>query len=293
MNIMLNSYKKCIINGKNSTEYDLNFTDSKIPNIIWTYWDSNIPETVNKCINTWRNYNPTYTIIVLNKDNLSTYLPEVDFINIKNIESPQHFSDMVRLCILAKEGGIWCDASIICLSSYDWIHQLQQKYNSEYVGYYLNSFTLKKYLKKSPVIENWFFACIKDSKFVSDWKNEYLLMTTYNNRLEYINDVILFDIDIQKINNPEYLTMHVSAQKVLQYNNHQYKLVLLEAEEDAYKYLIFNSWNSTTAVKSIIESFDNELNKIDNNDLFDTNIIKLRKCERSILDDYYNKFDLK
>lgn len=278
-----------IIKFNNNEEF-IDLINPKIPNIIWTYWDGDIPYLVNKCMNTWKKYNPTYKIIILNRDNLSKYLPEVDFTNMKNIESSQHFSDMVRVHILAKEGGIWSDASIVCLSSYDWIHKLQQYYNSEFIGYYIESQTLDEYKSTSPIVENWFFACIKNSKFVNDWRDEYLRITTFNNRVEYINDVKKSNTSVQNIINPEYLAMHVSAQKLLQNNNNdinKYKLSLLKAEDDAFKYLILNNWNSENAINNIINCVNDKQFNV-NCDILNTHIIKLRGSERYTFDSLDN-----
>ena len=44
-------------------------TTANIPKKIWSYWDNNnLPEIIEKCINTWKIHNPNYEIIVLSKD---------------------------------------------------------------------------------------------------------------------------------------------------------------------------------------------------------------------------------
>jgi mannosyltransferase OCH1-like enzyme len=154
-----------------------NHSSNKIPNKIWTFWDGEVPDVVEKCISSWRKYNPTYSIVVLNKENLSNYLEpqEIEILNHPNFnDSVQRFSDVVRLLILSKYGGFWIDASIICHTSFDWIHEIQEKKQVEIVGYYLDGFTLSDYKIHSPVIESWFFACIPNSPFVKDWCNEFL-----------------------------------------------------------------------------------------------------------------------
>ena len=271
------------------------FENASIPNKIWTFWDGDIPELVKKCIGTWKKYNPQYEIIVLNKENLNDYLPNINFSSMKNINSPEHFSDMVRIHILAKEGGIWCDASIICLKSFDWIHELREKEGSEFVGFYIDSFTLDKYKKTSPVIENWFFACVKGSQFVCDWRDEYMKMTTFDSRKEYIDDLKNDGISIQNIDAPEYLTMHISAQKVLQ-SNKKYNLSLLKAEDEAFKFLTQNDWDSKKAVSNLLDCNDIELYESSKCEFLNGTIIKLRGVERKEFehsdppDDFFDRF---
>ena len=50
-----------------------------IPKKIWTFWDNtNLPDTVVKCIDSWHRYNPDYEITVLSKASIKDYLPEKD-----------------------------------------------------------------------------------------------------------------------------------------------------------------------------------------------------------------------
>ena len=275
-------------------KYIENFENYEIPKIIWTYWDGTTPDVINKCIDTWKKHNPTYEIIILNKNNLNKYLPEVDFSKMKNIENPAHFSDMVRIHILAKNGGIWCDASIICLKSFDWINELRNEENSEFVGFYIDSFTIPQYKDKSPVIENWFFACIKGSEFVSNWRDEYKRITDFESRKQYLENVKSSNIDFQNIGMNEYLAMHISAQKVLQ-SDKKYKLSLIKAEDDAFKYLTQNGWDSKKAVKNLVDCTNESIKTTSSCSFLQGKIIKLRGDERKEIDrdaqlDFFNKF---
>jgi hypothetical protein len=271
------------------------FENYKIPKKIWTFWDGDSPDIINKCMDTWKKHNPDYEIVLLNKNNVDTYLPDVDFSKMKNIENPAHYSDMVRIHILAKNGGIWCDASVICLRSFNWINELQNEEQSEFVGFYIDSFAKKEYKEKYPVIENWFFACIKDSQFVCDWRDEYTKITNFDSRRLYIENLKDSNIDFQNIGDNEYLAMHLSAQKVLQ-SDKKYKLSLIKAEDDAFKYLTQNDWDSKKAIKNILDC-NNDVSKTTSSCSFlNGKIIKLRGYERKEIDridiphDFFNKF---
>lgn len=264
-----------------------NFGENPIPKKIWTFWDTpDIPEIVHKCIETWKKHNPHYEIIVLNKQNISHYLPEVDFSKIKHIhnKSPEKFSDMVRLHTLAKYGGIWSDASIICLKPYDsWIPPLQKKKNSEFVGFYIDSFTLPEYKEKSPVVENWFFACTSDSVFVEDWLKEFRRISDFNTVEEYVEDVKSQGVNVQNISSTSYLSMHVACQKVLQQPNTSYRLELIKAEDTAFRYLTKNEWNSDTAIQNLLECKEPN-KKRDDCEFLDSPIIKLRGSDRRVME---------
>jgi len=245
---------------------------NEIPKKIWCYWDRDVPDVVQKCLESWRYFNPDYTITLVNKENLSTYVPGVDFSKMKHInETPQKFSDMVRLHILAQEGGFWIDATIICQKSFDWIQNIQKKSGSEFVGYYIDSFTFPEYINTSPVIENWFFACVKNSRFVNDWLNEFTQINNYDTVEKYVDDV-KSKVNIQNINMPYYLSMHVSAQKILQ-SIGKYKVDLLKAEDTALKYLVDNNWNSEKSVEQLLQL-----------KYIEQPIIKLRGNERTIIE---------
>lgn len=259
---------------------------SSIPRIIWTFWDNeNIPDVVQKCIHTWKKYNPQHKIIVLSKTNLTNYL-DVDFSKIKHIsDSPEKYSDMVRLHILSKYGGIWCDASVICMKSYDsWIPYIQAENDADFVGFYIDSFTLPELKQSSPVIENWFFACKEKSIMVNDWLKEFLRISEYNTVEQYVDSVKDEGVNIQNISSPTYLSMHVACQKVLQKGeNRPYHFALLKAEDTAFKYLTKNDWDSEKAIKNILDC-KNDNKQTDNCDLLHTPIIKMRSSERKAMD---------
>ena len=263
----------------NNNEIIIDTTNSnilKIPKIIWTYWDnSNIPKLISFCIDSWKKYNPDYTINVLSSDNLHLYTD----INIKNIkwnDSSARQSDIIRLIILEKYGGIWIDASTILTKP------LNINDNFEFIGYYLEGFTTNP---KYPVIESWFFATIPHGNFISKWKNAFFKLNDFNEftvfkALDYYKNL---GVDFQKISSPSYLFIHVAAQYVLQkeLSSDEIKntMLLLKAEEGPFKYLHNNNWNSQEAINDLCNG---------NNT---TDVIKLRRTEREIFDlfpDLYN-----
>lgn len=193
-------------------------TSSEIPCTIYTYWhdlNNEKNEVVNRCIQSWKRHNPTYTICILNKESIKEYnLPITDKM------TPQFISDFVRLGVLAKHGGIWMDASVYLHASLDWVHTYQVKKSCEFVGYEQSTG------EGFPGIESWFFACIPQSQFIQDWKNEFFKSRTYSSTASYITH-IKRKINLNHLYDPHYLCIYASAQVLVQ-KPHSYSLYLLD-----------------------------------------------------------------
>lgn len=212
---------------------------SDIPRIIWAYWNGPLPHIVHACMDTWRRYNPKYTIVILNKTNLERYLPDLNLSQLPLMQdSDARFADCVRFNILKRYGGIWMDASIFCNTDLSWLHALQKKHRAEFVGYYNASFTSKKWHTKSPVIESWFLACVPGSRFMADWCDEFMRINTFSSVDAYLADVKRHGTDFQDIGDAvNYLACHVAAQVVMQNASEPYAIHVICAETSAFKYL--------------------------------------------------------
>lgn len=267
------------VSGVSDNEFSFgNESSSDIPNIIWGFWDGELTETVKTCVQSWKHYNPEYEVIILNKQNLPKYLPDVDFATIVHAkDSNARFSDFVRLNILARYGGIYIDASTICHKPFSWLHAIQKKKGVDFIGYYLEKFTDPKYKEYSPVIESWFLASTPNSRFVVDWLKEFMRTNEYLTMDEYLENVTNNNISIQKIDIPNYLAIHVAAQTILQKNPQKYDIYLFPAESGPYKYLVDTNWTVKDAVDLLT-------NKDTNTKYFELPIIKMRGCERPHID---------
>ncbi len=228
--------------------YNTNKNYNRVPKIMWTYWDNEdkIPKVVRMCMESWKKWNPDYEVILLTKKNYLDYanIP-YEITSHKNFnDNPARFSDLVRINVLADYGGVWVDSSILLKDSIDkWLFPRE----GEFSGFYIDGFTEKK---EYPVIENWFFACNKGSKFMRLWRDEFVNMSEYVTVEEYIKSRIKMGVDIQKINDPIYLAMHVAAQKVLQIDKYPLKGILLrKAEDGPFKYLVDTNWEAEKALE--------------------------------------------
>jgi len=251
-----------------------NFSD--ISKNIWTYWDdeNKIPKTVKMCMEGWKKYNPNYKITLLTKKNFYNYvkIPKNILSHPRFNDMPQRFADLIRLWVLTEHGGVWIDSSIILRKSLDFLIPK----DIEYYGYYIDSMTKNK---KYPVIENWFFACVKNSKFMRLWRDEFSSIVKYPSTEKYIESRKKMGVDFQGIYIPNYLTMHISAQKILQIDKYPLNSIILKKAEDGpLKYLFEKKWNAKNAFKLAC-----------NNSQYNT-FMKMRGNERNVLEKNLDEF---
>lgn len=205
--------------------YCYNSKSSKIPCVIYTFWDSKstIPESVVKCINSWKKYLPDYKINIITKENITSYIP-FDIYALQHSISSQKISDFLRLYLLSKNGGIWMDASVYLNRPLDWMHGIQSKTNCEFIGY---DYRINKTYHYN--IESWFLACIPNSQFMNDWCTEMFRCNNFKTLREY-NDQVSLTTDFSFIpsSRHDYLTVYISCHRILQKSN-SYNISLLSA----------------------------------------------------------------
>lgn len=94
---------------------------------LWVCWyqgQENSPPIVRACINSIRQHKGAHPVILLDKDNIAQYadiprhiMEKVD----RGIITITHFSDILRMTLLAQWGGFWIDATCLlssCLPDY-------------------------------------------------------------------------------------------------------------------------------------------------------------------------------
>jgi len=254
---------------------------SKIPNVIWTFWDGDEPELVKKCIGSWKKHNPGYKIIVLNKTNLKEYLSD-DIDTIPHTEDfIQRYADFVRVNAVKKYGGIWMDASIICQQPLTWVHDIQNRRGADFICYYREGFTTEKFVTTAPITENWFFASVKEGTYINDLYSEMLRFSSIKNVTDYLKILESENIDFQKLppERHDYLVMYLIGSTVLQ--RKKYNVVLIKSDDGPLHHWIKHGFD---AKKGAIELLQN------NREYRGENIIKIvgvvRKELINITDDY-------
>ena len=198
-----------------------------IPKVIWTYWhEPELPSLIKKFINTWKKHNPDFKIIILNHQNIKTFLPteDLDILNYEKDITQTRFSDIVRYNILYKYGGIWSDISIICLKSYNSILKEMENKNLEYYGYLHND----NPKKDQTLISSWFFVCVPNSIFLKDIVSNMNEVKNFDNVSYFIQDMEKsIDTNSIKTKHKVYLWNYIITKYVLIKEN-TYKLSLIK-----------------------------------------------------------------
>jgi len=251
-------------------------SDSKIPKIIWTFWDSDdSPPFVQKSIESWRKFSPDFDIRVVTPKTLKDYLPEVDFSSKRN-DFIQRTSDFIRVHLVAKYGGIWSDASVVATRSHDWLIDEHKTRGFEFFSYHNPR---DQVLSDYPVVANWFFASVPNGNFVSKWRDEFERINDFEKIEDYISDIKSKGVNTQKIPDTGYLTQDCSAQVVLQTQmtpeEIKRTMYMLNSEDGPYKHSHSNGWDPVKSVQSLCDTPSSEL----------PDLIKVYGKERRAMDD--------
>ncbi|BCN29019.1 capsular polysaccharide synthesis protein [Anaeromicropila herbilytica] len=87
---------------------------------VWFCWLQGIneaPEVVKRCLESIRRNMKDKNIIILDQNNIFDYIELPDYIMEKwraGIIGNAHFSDLIRLELLIRHGGLWIDATVFC-----------------------------------------------------------------------------------------------------------------------------------------------------------------------------------
>jgi hypothetical protein len=175
---------------------------------IFIYWHKSYilaPKIVKKCINSWKIMNPLWEIIILDDTNLDNYISiksEIVNIDNKNI-SKAAFSDILRIFLLEKYGGCWCDATTYCNNSLDnWLYK-----------YIETGFFAFDKPGKDRLISSWFLYADDNCYIIKKWKEETIKYWNINNtNKEYFWFHYLFG-DLYKSDNL-YKNLHDKSIKI-------------------------------------------------------------------------------
>ena len=134
-----------------------------IPRTIWVLWLQGwdeAPEIVKACRATWEALNPGWSVRPLTASTLSTVLDETALRAPGGRElPPEAFSDIVRIELLRRYGGVWADSTTYCLRPLDaWLPAATTS------GFFA-------FAKPGPdrMISSWFLAAAPGNALVESW----------------------------------------------------------------------------------------------------------------------------
>jgi len=116
----------------------------------------------------WEINNPDWKVHYIDFVNLKDYVNDIDYIydETKNI-SPQSKSDIIRLSLLKNHGGVWADATMLCMQPLNsWVYEAVEPagiwmYHGHGAG-----------MSKEFGPASWFIISKKNNYIISKWKGE-------------------------------------------------------------------------------------------------------------------------
>lgn len=140
-----------------------------LPKIIWMLWLqgwNEAPTIVRACLKTWQAHNPDWMIHALSASEVRDYvdLPPLSSSIASEAIPPEAQSDLIRITLLERYGGVWVDSTVYCLRPLDaW---LPEKLNSGFFAF----------ARPAPdrMLSSWFLAAFKGNYIVQEWQRRVL-----------------------------------------------------------------------------------------------------------------------
>ena len=146
---------------------------------IWICWfqgedHDSLGPLAKKCISRWKELNPEWTMNVLSDETISDYVPEY-FDIIKNSPRRRNAakSDLLRILLLSKFGGVWADASVYpLLPLSDFYKKIVN--NTGFFSYRFLPRSLSR-KKGDREIASWFMCVNKPNHYIIEkWKTRFV-----------------------------------------------------------------------------------------------------------------------
>ena len=153
--------------------------------VSWLQGEEQAPALVKKCIATIKHEFKDKQVIIITHENLNQYtnFPEHILTKWKNgIITHTHFSDLLRVELLSKYGGVWIDATVFCTGNLD-----------KYINKNTNLFVFRNDHRCEPAIcsSSWLIYAKPNNPIIVNTKNILFKYWETNNRLK---DYFLFHL---------------------------------------------------------------------------------------------------
>ena len=134
---------------------------------MWFQGFNSAPELVRKCRHSWQRHNSNWQVISLDGENYKEYINLDDIIRQHRHTIPiVHLSELVRINLLAKFGGVWVDATCFCCRPLD--EWLEDNLTSGFFAFEKPG--------KDRLLSSWFLASVENchlAKIYSQLVNSY------------------------------------------------------------------------------------------------------------------------
>ena len=249
---------------------------------VWTYWEGKKSKLVDICLEridrSCKSISGNkYIHIHLTNDTTSKYIDD-DLDTYACYKEGSHVlkSDILRVYLLKKYGGIWLDASIFIMKPID---KIFPDFNRNYFQAFHNS--RNSSIDIYPIIETSAMYSPPNFPLINDWFYESvkLLRCTDNDRIKYVKEQKL-DINVSNLSIPyhySYFTMlkilHNKSKGINSYSNVRLYSVL------EYNYFCFMNFNKTDFLKLTTNQFISKYAKKS------ATMIKFISYERKFIDE--------
>lgn len=189
--IMLTYFEKIFADYLENYDYNkiLSEDDSELCDRIWICWWQgldNAPELVKRCIESIQRNAGKYKVTIITDENYKEFVDIPEWIEKKRkagIITRTNYSDLLRLSLLAKHGGMWLDATFFCASpkiEEYFEYPLWSIKRPDYLHCSVASGYFAGYSLKCNHDNRWIFSIVRDF-FLYYWKNndtliDYLLV---------------------------------------------------------------------------------------------------------------------
>jgi len=243
--------------------------------IIWSYWNTNNkPDIVQAAINSWYENANGWNIIILSDTTLHKYLNKSElpsnFETIEQTKGIQFKSDLIRLLLLYKYGGLWIDASVFLTKDIKWIIDKTIKENiTDFTGFKIKN---KKYM------ENWFiYVPYKTNKQIKKLYDILADVAKYDNVTDHkIYDFKLFNSNKFK----KYFITYQAYYYLLQTNN-DFKMAHNNANIININITTINVFKIVNTINRLLNTYSNK-NNHEHFTLHNEKVVKLTRSSRVI-----------
>ena len=144
---------------------------TSVPKVIWLWWEqgwNKAPFICTYTIKSFKHFNPDYTINLVCKENFNEYI--IDEYNwIFKCEGAAFRSDIVRMLLLQKFGGIYSDAATFCCVS---LNEFIEEINfNQFWGFDIKSFNKKP---DERTLGSWFYISEQNTYIVNTFTDTFL-----------------------------------------------------------------------------------------------------------------------
>jgi hypothetical protein len=126
--------------------------------LLWLQGWETAPPLAHDVAASWKSLNPDWNVELVSSSNLAKY---VDIPYIHQVSTPQAKSDVIRLSLLERHGGVWADASMLCLMPIDlWVYEAVRP-----TGFWMYH---GRDEGRGPA--SWFMVSMRNTIIIREWK---------------------------------------------------------------------------------------------------------------------------